>query len=93
LGDVHGWPDNHNADRLLAWSWTAAVRHLVVVNLSADPADGMADWPWPDDAGRRLVLTDRLTGERYERDGDDVVGNGVYVSVPGHGAHLFSVTR
>ena len=49
----------------------------------------MVDWPWPDDAGRRLVLTDRLTGERYERDGDDVVGNGMYVSLPGSGAHLF----
>ena len=24
LGDVRGWPDNRSADRLLAWSWTAA---------------------------------------------------------------------
>jgi glycosidase len=92
LGEVHGWPDNQSADRLLAWSWTApAARHLVVVNLTAETADGMVTWPWPDDAGRTLRLIDRATGEHYDRDGDDAVANGLYVSLHGHASHLFEV--
>jgi Alpha amylase, catalytic domain len=94
LGEVRGWPDNRSADRLLTWSWTSPdQRHLVVVNLSDDAADGMVAWPWQGDVGAALVLTDRITGEQFERDGDDVASNGLYVSLAGPGQHVFSVSR
>ncbi|MFZ4719904.1 MAG: alpha-amylase family glycosyl hydrolase [Ilumatobacteraceae bacterium] len=94
LAAVHGWPDNTSADRLLAWSWTAPTqRHLVVVNLSDARADGMVAWPWGDDAGHALALTDRISGELHQRDGDDLLANGLYVALPGPGVHLFVVER
>jgi hypothetical protein len=94
LGLVNGWPDNHSAERLLAWSWTSPTqRHLVVVNLTDGAADGMVEWPWPSDVGATLSLTDRITGERYERAGDDIVTNGLYVSLPGPGTHLLWIRR
>jgi glycosidase len=90
LGEVHGWPDNQSADRLLSWSWTGpGARHLVVVNLTDQQADGMVAWPWPTNAGQTLRLIDRTTGDGYDREGDDVVANGLYVSLPGHGIHVF----
>jgi hypothetical protein len=104
LAEVTGWPDNHSADRLLAWSWTGATqRHLVVVNLTGAPADGMVVWPWSSDAGRSsaelqlgggrpLVLVDLLSGERYERDPTAVLADGLYVSLPGHGVHVLRAT-
>ncbi len=90
LGEVTGWADNPSAERLLTWSWTAPdSRCLVVVNLTDEPADGMVGWPWPTDAGRALHLVDRTTGASYDRDGDDAVANGLYVSLPGQGVHVF----
>lgn len=89
-----GGNDNQRADRLLSWSWTSPdQRHLVVVNLSDEAADGMVEWPWQGDVGAALVLIDRMTGERYERDGDDVATNGLYVSLAGPGQHVFAVSR
>jgi hypothetical protein len=94
LGAVSGWPDNHSAERLLAWSWTSPTqRHLVVVNLTDGTADGLVEWPWPGDVGAALSLTDQITGERYERVGDDIVTNGLYVSLAGPGTHVFSISR
>jgi hypothetical protein len=51
----------------------------------------MVAWPWPTDTGRALHLIDRTTSEGYDRDGNDVVANGLYVSLPGQGTHVFAV--
>ena len=85
---VEGWPDNRSAERLLAWTWTAeAGRHLVVVNLSGDPADGRVRLPWTDLDGP-VTFADRLSDDDFERDGSEVVGDGLYVALDGFGVHL-----
>lgn len=41
LLDPTGWPDNQTCRNLLAWSWSGeglSQRHVVVVNLSGEPA-------------------------------------------------------
>ncbi|MET0578277.1 MAG: alpha-amylase, partial [Ilumatobacteraceae bacterium] len=46
LAAVEGWSDNRSCERLAAWTWTGEeARHLVVVNLSDERADGMVRWP------------------------------------------------
>ena len=37
--------------------------------------------PWQDVAGRDWQLTDRLDGERFERAGDELAADGLYVAL------------
>ncbi len=92
LATVDGWPDNQSADRLAAWTWTGvASRHLIVVNLSDERADGRVRLGWSD-LGSEMVFDDLLSGARYVRDGAEVAADGLYVALDGHGVHLFRVT-
>jgi len=82
LLDAEGWPDNQSGRDLLAWSWTAAggARHVVVVNFSDRPAQGLL----PVELRR---YTDLLDGMVYEQS-DDL--NPLYVALPPWGCHLFA---
>ena len=93
---IDGWPDNRSAERLVAWTWTGgdrACRFLVVVNRDGSGqgrADGMVRLPWRDLSGP-LTLVDRLSGAAFERDGDDLVANGLYVALDGDCVHLLEL--
>ena len=41
----------------------------------------------------RVVLEDALSGERYERDADQVRAEGLYVALEGHGVHVLWWSR
>jgi hypothetical protein len=93
LVPVDGWPDNRSAERLVAWTWTAGERrHLVVVNLGVERADGRVRLPWSDLGGPGLTLTDLLSGDVFERDAAMLAAEGLYVALDGHGTHLLRVT-
>ena len=85
LCDCAGWPDNDSYRRLVAWCWP---RELVVVNLSDTPAQSRVRLPWSDLAGRTWELTDRLSGERFTRDGDELAAEGLFVALDGWGSHF-----
>jgi hypothetical protein len=86
-----GWPDNDSHRRLVAWCWSAGdARHLVVVNLGDAPAQAMVQLPWDGLAGRDWDLTDRLSGDRFERPGDPLAGEGLYVALDPWGSHFLS---
>ena len=53
----------------------------MVVNLSDAPAQARVRLPWDDVAGRTWQLTDRLDGERFERAGDELAAEGLYVAL------------
>jgi glycosidase len=94
LCETSGWPDNDSHRRLVAWCWaTEAARHLVVVNLSDSSAQGRVHLPWDDLAGRDWELADRLGGQRFERGGDEMAAEGLYVDLPAWGSHFFGITR
>jgi hypothetical protein len=79
-----GWPDNDSHLRLVSWCWsTLDSRHLVVVNLSDAPAQARVRLPWDDMARRSWQLTDPLDGERFERAGDEIAAEGLYVALDG----------
>jgi len=79
---AEGWPDNQSCRRLLAWSWTAAggARHVVVVNFSDHPAQGLL----PVELHK---YTDLLDGMVYEHE-DDL--SPLYVALQPWGCHLFA---
>jgi hypothetical protein len=88
LAAVEGWPDNESAERLLAWTWEQpGQRHLVVVNPSDGRADGMVRVPWTDLDGA-CTLVDLLSGAVFERDGNQIVNDGLYVALDRDGVHL-----
>ena len=82
LLDAEGWPDNQSCRSLLAWEWTAAdgTRHVVVVNYSGQPAQGLL----PVELHR---YTDLLDGMVYEQE-DDL--SPLYVALEPWGCHLFA---
>jgi glycosidase len=93
LLEVTGWPDNDSSHNLLAWSWTAdgGQQHLIVINFSAQPAQGRVRLGWPGLADRGWRLTDLLTGAAFDRDGDELAGPGLFVDLQGWQAHLLAV--
>jgi hypothetical protein len=107
LLDAVGWPDNQSCRNLVAWSWTPADnakaddagtdgagndgRHVVVVNLSAAPAQGRISLPWPDLPGRGWQLTDLLTGEDFERDGATLADPGLFVDMTPGQSYVLAV--
>ncbi|MFJ2158736.1 alpha-amylase [Streptomyces sp. NPDC087856] len=92
LLDCTGWPDNPTHENLVAWSWTTASgRHLVVVNLSEQPAQGQVRLPWPDLRGGTRQLAELLSDMTYERDGDELVDPGLFVALEGLRWHLVTV--
>jgi hypothetical protein len=92
LCDCTGWPDNDSYRRLVAWCWAGTgSRHLVVVNLSDAPATARVRLPWADLAARSWTLTDRLDGRRFERSGDELAGEGLYVGLDPWGFHFLAL--
>jgi hypothetical protein len=66
----------------VAWCWRQAdERRLIVVNLSAEPSQGLIRVPWDDLAGRAWRLTDVLTQSMYDRNGTDMRDAGLYVDL------------
>jgi len=89
LCDCTGWPDNQSFQELVSWCWQSPdSRHLVVVNLSPSAAQARARLPWNDLRGRTWELRDRLGDESFERDGDDLSGDGLYVALDPWASHF-----
>jgi hypothetical protein len=92
LCDCTGWPDNDSHRQLVAWAWRRGdARHLVVVNLSGGDAQARVHLPWGDLGGRSWSLADRLDGRCFERSGDDIAADGLFVSLPGWGTHFLGL--
>jgi hypothetical protein len=84
-----GWSDNESCRNLVSWCWRQAEsRHLIVVNLSDVPSQGLVQVPWDDLKGRSWRLQDVFTSANYERDGDEMCGPGFYVDLPAWGIHF-----
>jgi hypothetical protein len=91
--DPAGWPDNDTYRALLAWSWTHEdVRHLIVINYSDRPAQARVPLPWDDLRGREHRLTDLLTAQTYDRDGDELTERGLFVALEAWDCHVLSLS-
>jgi hypothetical protein len=94
LLEATGWPDNQSCRNLATWSWDGdhgGDRHLVVVNLSGQPAQGRVPLAWADLPGRTWRLTDLLGGQVFDRDGTELAGPGLYVALEPWQCHLLAL--
>ncbi|GAA4941680.1 alpha-amylase family glycosyl hydrolase [Actinoplanes utahensis] len=92
--DTRGWPDNQTHREVLTWAWHGdeTPHHIVVINFSDRPAQAMVELPWPRLAGRSWRLADQLSGQVFERDGDELAGAGLYIDLPAWGSHIVTLS-
>jgi hypothetical protein len=89
LCELSGWPDNESFRNLVAWSWTGNGRHhLVVVNLSDRQSQGRIRMPDLKLSGRSWQLVDLLSGDDFERNGDEMTDPGLFVDLKPWGYHF-----
>ncbi|MGC1452371.1 MAG: hypothetical protein WA830_20260 [Candidatus Sulfotelmatobacter sp.] len=73
-----GWPENSSFQNLVAWTWMKDdERYLIVVNLSSGTVQARVHIPWRDLRGETWRLGDMLSGETYDRDGDEMRAPGL----------------
>jgi hypothetical protein len=87
-----GWPDNDTWRSLLAHAWWLdGERRLVIVNLSDSHAQARIALPWADVASSSWRLHDLVSGALYDRDGQSLVSEGLYVDLPPWEVHWFRI--
>ena len=87
------WNGNGTSDSFLgfAWSGPGGRRMLIAVNYSASQGQCYLRPPFPDLRGKQVRFEDRLGPDAYDRDGDEVLGRGLYLDLPAWGCHVFDV--
>src|SRR6266511_1153624 len=83
--------DNPSAKNLVVVQWQSLPHSLdlVAVNLASHRSQCFVSLSIPELARRNWRWRDLLGGEEYERSGDDLQNQGLYLDLPPHGAHLF----
>ncbi len=88
---VKAWPENGSNRNLFAYTWQHDdERRLIVVNYSHERSQGRV--PIPDFGLEGIIwtLTDVMDGSVYERMGDRMVQDGLYIDLQPWSAHIFS---
>jgi hypothetical protein len=77
------WHDNPSSEGFIAGAWSGAGQGHVIVVVNYTPSQGQCRLrlPFPEFRGRRVRLTDLMGSELYDRDGSDVVDNGLYIDL------------
>ena len=76
------WSGNWTSDNFITYAWAGETgsRHVVVV-VNYAPVQGQCrlPLPYPEFRARKLRLTDSMGTEVYDRDGSELVDNGLYI--------------
>lgn len=92
LAPREAWAGNPSHRNYLASRWTRGdERWLAVSNLAPHPSQCFLPLELPELAGWSWEFQDVLSDANYRRDGDDLLRRGLYLDVPGYGAHLFQI--
>jgi len=86
------WDGNPSHDRFVAYRWQLGEdRRVAVANLSSHRGQCLLPLDLEGLSGCRWRLKDLLGDAQYPRDGDELIGRGLYLDLPGYGCHLFEV--
>ena len=93
LDCLPAWDGNSTAARFLAYAWEGPEGRRLLAAINYGPTQGQCYVPLPCDGlrGRQVVLQDLLSDARYERDGDELAGRGLYLDMPAWGHHAFEL--
>jgi glycosidase len=89
------WDGNWTNDCFVAFSWqrSAGERLLVAVNYSANQGQCRLRLPFSDLAGKTWRLQDQLATASYDRDGNELQSQGLFLDLAPWQAHVFSIER
>ena len=95
LNAAPAWEGNGSHDAFLVYAWTGAddEQRLVAVNYADHHSQAYVVVPWAAMRGRQWRLQDQLGPAVYDRDGDELVGRGLFLDLPPWGHHAFAITR
>jgi glycosidase len=92
LCERSGWPDNNSCANILAWCWVKDdERFFIIINFRQENAQARVQVPWDDLRGKQWRLNDVLSGQTYDRSGDEMRDGGLYVELKPWQCHLFQV--
>jgi glycosidase len=98
LWDTHpAWPGNGSNQQIIAASWQSENKNandrslLTVVNYGPTQAQCYLPLDVPGLRGRNINLVDQLSDVRYERQGDTLADQGLYLDLPAWGHHVFEL--
>ena len=92
LCERSGWPDNQSCLNILSWCWIKNdERYLIIVNFSENAAQALVHLTWDELRGKIWRLADVLSGETYDRSGDEMRNSGLYVDLGPWKYHFFSL--
>ena len=88
------WEGNGTWDSFLSFAWQGPGGELllVAVNYAPHQSQCYTHLPFQELAGRAVRLKDLMGSACYERQGDDLLSQGLYLDVPGWGYHVFEVS-
>jgi glycosidase len=90
LCERSGWPDNQSCQNILTWCWVKdSERYLIVVNFSDVTSQALIRVPWDEMREKMWRLDDRLSGETFDRSGNDMRDAGLYVDLGPWEYHVF----
>jgi len=89
------WEGNGSCDGFVAFAWEGrgGERLLVVVNHQPNRGQCFVRLPFLDLAGRQWFLQDQLGSGRYDRDGNDLLGRGLYIDAGPFEASAFAMEQ
>lgn len=92
---VPGWEGNWTWDSFVAFAWQgpAGERMLVAVNYARHQSQCRVRLPFRDLAGSQWRLLDKLSSAVYDRDGNDLESNGLYLDMGPWQAAVFSLAK
>jgi len=87
------WDGNWTSDCFVAWSWQrGGDTRIAAVNYSDHRSQCYVRLDSLGLAEGRILLADRLSDARYERDGRELAARGLYLDLRGFGFHLFELS-
>lgn len=88
-----GWPDNQSCQNILTWCWVQGdERYLAVINFHPEASQALIHVPWEELRSKQWRLYDLLSGDTYDRSGDEMRGVGLYVDLGPWKCHLFHLS-
>ena len=92
---IPAWEGNNTWDSFIAFAWegTDENRVLVCVNFSPHSGQCYVRLPIQELTGKQWRLEDLMGEENYDRDGDDLMGGGLYLDVRGRKYHVFELKK
>jgi Alpha amylase, catalytic domain len=95
LDCVPAWEGNGSWDNFIACGWEVSGGELLIVcvNYAAHPSQCYLRLPFAGRADGRWRLEDLMSEVRYDRDGNDLQGRGLYLDLPPWHYHVFAMKK